>query len=265
MRRPLRSQAGGVAAQSATMQSSQPPPRPPFEAPLETRAGSALQPRVTKLSSKAVLNAHSEKLFASESLKDRIARALCDARCLPRKEFFEGWEVARRIRRRMRGGHVFDLAAGHGVVAAMLLLLDGSSPGATCVDTRRPKSNQRVMDALAARWPRLQDEVNYVEGRLETVRPGPDDIVVSVHACGALTDRVLDVAIAARCRVAVLPCCHSIKHCDSGSLRGWMDAPLAIDVQRVVRLERAGFDVTTQQIPAAITPKNRLLLASPRN
>ena len=197
-------------------------------------------------------------------MHDRIARALCDARCLPRKELYESWEVARRVRRRMRGGHIYDLAAGHGVLAAILLLLDGSSPGATCVDTKRPPSHQRTLAALAARWPRLADEVTYIDGRLESVRPAPGDIVVSAHACGRLTDKVLDVAIEARCRVAVLPCCHSIKHCDSGSLRGWMDGPLAIDTMRAVRLEQAGFEVVTQTIPAAITPKNRLLLGFPR-
>ncbi len=221
-------------------------------------------PRVRQFSSKKALTPHSKKLFPSESLKDRLARAVCDAGCLPRKEFFEAWEVARRVRRRMRGGRVYDLAAGHGLVAAMLLLLDGSCPGATCIDRRRPLSHQRVLDALAVRWPRLAEDITYVDGSLQSARPESRDIVVSVHACGPLTDRVLDVAISARCRVAVLPCCHSIKLCDSGSLRGWMHAPLAIDVQRVVRLEAAGFDVITAMIPAEITPKNRLLLATPR-
>ena len=39
-----------------------------------------------------------------------------------------------------------------------------------------------------------------------------------------------------------------------------MDAALAIDVRRATCLERAGYRVWTQTIPAAITAKNRLLL-----
>jgi hypothetical protein len=49
-------------------------------------------------------------------LFDRVARVVCEADCLPRKELFESWEVARRTRRRFRGGRVVDLAAGHGLV-----------------------------------------------------------------------------------------------------------------------------------------------------
>jgi hypothetical protein len=86
---------------------------------------------------------------------------------------------------------------------------------------------------------------------------------VSCHACGALTDSVLDAAAAARARVAVLPCCHDASTSDTGGLTGWLDAALAIDVTRAQTLRRQGYRVWTQVIPAAITPKNRLLLAAP--
>jgi hypothetical protein len=63
--------------------------------------------------------------------------------------------------------------------------------------------------------------------------------------------------------VAVLPCCHDVETCDAGSLTGWLDASLAIDVQRAIRLESRGYRVWTQQIPATISPKNRLLIGVP--
>jgi hypothetical protein len=91
-----------------------------------------------------------------------------------------------------------------------------------------------------------------------------DDLVVSVHACGELTDRVLDLAIAARARLAVLPCCHDLASGAGAELRGWLDGPLAMDVARAERLKAAGYRVMTQTIPAEITPQNRLLLAEPR-
>jgi hypothetical protein len=91
----------------------------------------------------------------------------------------------------------------------------------------------------------------------------PDDIVVSCHACGALTDRILNRAVAARAPVAVLPCCHDFETCDPGSLGGWVEKSLAIDLMRAVRLEQCGYRVRTQTIPKAITPKNRLLIGVP--
>jgi hypothetical protein len=72
--------------------------------------------------------------FPSETLFDRIGRAVCEAGCLPRKELYEAWEVARRARRLFRGGRVVDVAGGHGLLAAIMLLLDDSSPRAIVVD-----------------------------------------------------------------------------------------------------------------------------------
>lgn len=45
-----------------------------------------------------------------------------------------------------------------------------------------------------------------------------------------------------------------------GDLAGWLDGPLALDVERAVRLRAAGYRIFAQAIPAEITPKNRLLL-----
>ena len=214
-------------------------------------------------SSRARLNRHDLGRFPGDTLFDRLGRAVCAAGCLPRKEFFETWEVARRVRRLFRGGRVVDLGGGHGLLAQAMLLLDNSSPNAVVVDTAPPPSGARVHAALVDVWPRLAGRVEFVASRLENVELQATDLVVSCHACGDLTDRVLDRAAAARARVAVLPCCHDLATCDWGSLAGWVDRPLAIDILRAVRLERQGYRVWTQTIPAAITPKNRLLLAAP--
>jgi hypothetical protein len=201
--------------------------------------------------------------FPSDSLFDHIGRVVCEASCLPRKELFESWEVARRTRRRFRGGRVVDLACGHGLVGHLMLLLDDSSPTALCVDRRLPPSARRLSEVLTRAWPRLADRVHYEERPIDEVVIEPSDVVVSTHACGALTDAVLARATAAGARLAVLPCCHDARTCDTGSLEGWVDVSLAIDTTRARRLASEGYAVHTQQIPDTITPKNRLLLGAP--
>ena len=174
--------------------------------------------------------------------------------------------------RAARGGRVVDLAAGHGLLAQLMLILDDSSPTAIAIDKTLPASSPRLRDAIVATWPRLSGRVSFVEGPLESVEIQPGDVVVSSHACGALTDLVLDRAAAAKARVAVLPCCHDRAPRlgsgqvinDAGPLTGWVDSALAIDIRRAQRLEQRGYDVRTQAIPAAITPKNRLLMGEPR-
>jgi len=215
------------------------------------------------VSSKARLTGRDLGRFQGNTLFDRLARAVCQAGCLPRKELYEAWEMARRIRRRFRGGRIVDLAAGHGLLSHVLLILDDSSPGALLVDTAPPKSAARLHATLVETWPRLDGRFTAENRPLESASLLAGDLVVSSHACGGLTDVVLEGAAAVRARVAVLPCCHDLALYESGSLSGWLDKSLAIDVMRAVRLEQRAYRVWTQTIPAAITPRNRLLLGEP--
>jgi hypothetical protein len=217
------------------------------------------------VSSKGRLTTHDLDRFPGETLFARIARAVCEAGCLPRKELFESWEVARRVRRLFRGGRVIDIGGGHGLLAQIMLLLDDSSPSAVVIDRVIPASAQTIHAALARSWPRLAapGRLEFIETSFDTLALLPTDIVVSSHACGALTDSILTAATTARARVAVLPCCHDADTCDAGPLGGWLDVPLSIDVMRAVTLHQRGYRVWTQHIPPDITPKNRLLIAAP--
>jgi len=201
--------------------------------------------------------------FPDDTLFHRVARAVCHAGYLPRKELYEAWEMARRVRRLFRGGRVVDLGAGHGLLAQIMLLLDDSSPSALVVDKKLPASSARLHEALLHAWPRLSGRVTFASCALEDVEILTGDVVVSSHACGALTDKVLSRAVAASARVAVLPCCHDLRSGDAGGLSGWVDASVAIDIVRATRLTQQGYRIWTQSIPAHVTPKNRLLLGAP--
>jgi len=201
--------------------------------------------------------------FPNATLFNRIARTICHAGCLPRKELFEAWEVARRVRRRFRGGRVVDLGGGHGLLAQIMLLLDDSSPCALVVDRQLPASSAKVHDVLVDAWPRLEGRVSFVDASVAEFRLLPTDLVVSCHACGQLTDQVLTRAVGARARLAVVPCCHDLLDGDTGYLDGWVAGDLAIDIMRARDLTRRGYRIWTQTIPADITPKNRVLLGAP--
>jgi hypothetical protein len=201
--------------------------------------------------------------FPAETLFDRLGRAVCRAGCLPRKELFETWEIARRVRRLFRGGRIVDLGGGHGLLAHAMLLLDDSSPLAVVVDRSIPASAAKLHDVLTDTWPRLRGRISFIRADYEGVEILATDIVVSSHACGALTDLVLERAVAARARVGVLPCCHNLASGADGELGGWISGALAIDIVRAMRLKQQGYRIWTQTIPPEITPQNRLLLAAP--
>ena len=150
-----------------------------------------------------------------------LARAVCHAGCLPRKELYEAWEVARRARRLFRGGRVVDLGAGHGLLAQVMLVLDDSSPSALAVDKAIPRVERAPArgagGGLAA--PR-RAACRSSRARSTVVELTPDDVVVSSHACGALTDSSSIAPPRARARVAVLPCCHDLAVNDAGAADG---------------------------------------------
>ncbi len=72
------------------------------------------KPNRMKKSTRSRLTEKQLAVFPGNTLFDKIARAVCRAGTLPGKELFEAWEVARRVRRKYRGGRVVDLACGHG-------------------------------------------------------------------------------------------------------------------------------------------------------
>ncbi len=144
-----------------------------------------------------------------------------------------------------------------------MLILDDTSPCALVVDAVVPPSATTLHHALVEHWPRLAGRVTFAASPVDVIEILPGDIVISIHACGGLTDVVLQLATAARARVAVLPCCHDAGVSDAGALSGWMDNALAIDVVRARRLASQGYHIWTQRIPQDITPKNRLLIGAP--
>jgi len=214
--------------------------------------------------SRSVLTHHDLGRFPDDSLFHHVARVVCGAACLPRKELYESWEVARRVRRRFRGGRVVDLACGHALTAILLLILDNTSETALAIDTQLPASAAPLLEAMTTVWPSLASRLTLQQADIATAQLGPSDVVVSTHACGTLSDLVIERALSVRARIAILPCCHDVERCDTGGLLGWLDPSLAIDTTRAAKLQHAGYDVYTSRIPSAITPKNRLLLGAPR-
>ncbi len=217
-----------------------------------------------KKSSKNRLTPQQQALFPGDTLFDTIARSVCRAGTLPRKELYEAWEVAKRVRRRYRGGRILDLACGHGLLAHILLILDDSSEVAIAVDKNIPLNAHKLSNELIESWPRLTDRIIFKQMSVEEINIYPDDIVVSAHACGTLTDLIIDKATHVGARIAVLPCCHNLKESPTAGLAGWMDKTLAVDTVRALNLRSKGYKIVTQEIPDDITPKNRLLMGEYR-
>ena len=182
--------------------------------------------------SRSRLSPADARRFPGDDTFAAVARAVCSADVLPRKELFETWEAALVITEafgeRLRGGddgdlssssattdvstRVADLAGGHGFLALALLVLNPTLRSAVVVDRRKPESHERLVSSLAKAFPklRLHARVRFVEASVTEAetRDATRVVFAAVHACGDLSDAVLALAVAARAPVALVPCCH---------------------------------------------------------
>jgi hypothetical protein len=207
------------------------------------------------------LRASHARFYPGSGLLDALARAVCVAGCLPRKELHEAFEMATLVRQHFRHGRVVDLCAGYGLLAQCMLLLDDQQDDAIALDVKPSPNHRRVHDAIVAAFPSLSGRVQFITMPLQRFVFEPTDIVVSSHACGSLTDDVLSAASSAGTRVAVLPCCHG--HRWRPDLDNHVDPAAAMDHERVDRLTLT-HHAWTDAISAAVTPKNRVIIGTPR-
>lgn len=248
-------------------------------------------------------------------LFDEFASAICHANVIPRKELFETWSAALHIHSSYFGDDALtmtmnadddewnavvpvrravDVAAGHGLLAWALLLLDDEyqrssrrhqqlplSPlTAFCLDIQMPPSATLIHASMVQHFPHLESRFDYVEGRLEQLVPHPTCLLASVHGCGILTDMLVATAAEQKVPLAVVPCCHSRKlivlevasryakdayedillHNSKDRIPNLADR---LDRARVTAMRNAGLEVKEVYLPKMFTDKNRLIMGFP--
>ncbi len=206
--------------------------------------------------------------FPGDSLQNKLVRQLGSQRLLPIKEMLECGELFERVRHKLRSPIVADLCSGHGLLGILFAIFERRVERVLLIDRRRPASYLKLIDCAVRVAPWIETKVTFREQRID--RAGlslPEGTsIVSAHACGSLTDRCLDLAIAARGAVAVMPCCYPKRACPAPrSLQKALGLATAFDIARTYRLEAAGYTTHWATIPAVITPMHRILVARPGN
>ena len=157
-----------------------------------------------------------------------------------------------------------DLCSGHGLAGLLFAVFERRTQQVLLCDKRRPLHFEHVWRACLASAPWIEPKVRYVEGDLARTRASlpRSSAVIGVHACGTLTDRCIDIALELGGPLAVMPCCRSnAQNRAPAGLRQALGEDVAYDVERTYTMERKGYRVRWREIPEAITPMNRVLIA----
>ena len=222
---------------------------------------------------------------------------------------------------------VADMGCGQGLVSWAILFLDKSrTRTAIGIDRKIPKATDVIEQVMKERHPSVaefREEIvpketqeeekskeelhkrrvpfkrwHWVEGDIcQNISADSSTLIVGVHCCGTLSDTILDIAIASRSPLALVPCCHTKKslpkqyHNNNEKIKKLLaedakkqqklrkesgegdadepeDPPSTsltdyVDRCRIQKLIDAGYDVEEERIPSVITPKNRIIVATP--
>ena len=122
----------------------------------------------------------------------------------------------------------------------------------------------------------LEKEINPLQtpfqlflGGLESHNPPPDSFVVALHACGTLTDRVIEKAVSTKNRFVVMPCCYrnrmdSLKPSSPQALPVSYSRRDYYDSLRLQYAKERGYLTQIRLIDRKITPMNHILIGLPQ-
>ena len=181
-------------------------------------------------SSRSSIKPHiAERHFNSDSLPDRFVHELAKQHALPTKEILESFEFF------VRAPQMADLCCGHGLTGILFALFERSVERVLLIDRTQPPSHAKALDAAIRVGPGVADKVRYQTTRMKDVGEHLEaqTSVIGIHACGTLTDRCIDTALATGGQVALMPCWYPDRGCEApAALQRALGTRLAFDIDR---------------------------------
>ena len=173
------------------------------------------------------------------------------------KEIRESFDFTDRVHELTKGKRVLEIGCGHGLVGS-ILIEKGYAKTVTMLDKRITKANSKIISALnnhTRLFFNLKDAAD--PSALENLE---FDAVIGVHACGDLTDTLIDIAIRKGASVAVATCC--MDKLRNPKMRKYLQiyGELGVEIKRVQKLMDAGYEVSVRSLKSSITPKNRIIM-----
>jgi hypothetical protein len=213
------------------------------------------------------------------------------------KELCESFEFYQRTRKYVRSSSLLDMCCGHGLTGILFAVFERKVDRVYLIDLKEPPSYATIYRAAVSVAPWIKDKLQFIETdiheHLEALQANCPDMlglpkhasVIAVHACGPVSDWCMQIAMQLDGDLAMMPCCYGSTRSHGTTerknsaaalpkavplpgalaappvLQGVLGRGLAQDVHRTYTLHAAGYEVEWHAIPAAVTQKNRILIA----
>jgi len=167
-------------------------------------------------------------------------------------------------------GKVIDLCSGNGL-ASFMFLLNNSRSQSVMYDIKRTNKFARLERLF-------QDcELDYEFNQQDINEPISLDnrsrVIISIHPCSELADRVIHLGLKSNIPFAVMTCCHKqVEKSVSYQLKNPPDSRLMLykrksdylDLVRQRFIEEQNWNCYRLNVPEEITPENNIILGIPK-
>ena len=177
------------------------------------------------------------------------------------KEFYEAKYFFQKVSPLVANVHtIVDCCSGNGL-AGLVWGLEGEARTVILVDKEKNSDFPPLMSWVNSQ---MDLSVQYHVLNLEQENIPEGDMLSAVHACGSLTDRIIQEGLRRRIPFAVMPCCYKDSmHLPEGSLSYFQNKRDAIDAARIMAIQEQGYQVIIRSIDPTVTPMNRIIIGLP--
>ena len=134
----------------------------------------------------------------------------------------------------------------------------------TFVDVRRVRGLEQTLGKIQG----AELDLSGIDGYV--IPSKIPSVVIAIHACNVLTDKVLEKAVQARVPVAVMPCCYNdhmkkyqLQHPPDPRLLLYARSEEYYDAVRLQFLREQNFTTELLKIDQRITPMNNVIIGIP--
>lgn len=161
---------------------------------------------------------------------------------------------------------IVNLCAGNSLLA-WYFLMGGVTEEALSIDLKSTKKYQTLRDLIKKVRPDLDAMHTFLERDIYDSELGiqADDFILGLHACGNLTDRVIEIAVETGASFAIVPCCYrpdrQLLRPQQYKIPQDKSREEVVDLLRAEYVSEKGREVSLREIKSFPSPMNRLLLS----